>query len=100
MELRKRALGLSFGIVWGLVIMLGTWWLLLRGSKGGVVSKLSTYYIGYSYSWEGAIIGFIWGFVDGFIAGVLIAGFYNFFTRIIYKQKPMPEKKSVEKAMV
>ncbi len=100
MELRKTALGLTFGLLWGLIILLGTWWLLLRGAPGEVISKLSAYYIGYSYSLIGSIFGFIWGFIDGFIAGVLIAGFYNFFTRIIYKQKPMPEKKPVEKVIV
>lgn len=32
MELRKRALGIALGLVWGLAIMLGTWWLLIWGS--------------------------------------------------------------------
>lgn len=100
MELRKTALGFSLGLLWGLTVLLGTWWLLVRGAPGEVISKLSTYYIGYSFSWGGSILGFIWGFVDGFIAGVIIAGFYNFFVRIIYKQKPMPEKKSAEKVIV
>lgn len=89
MELRKTALGISIGLLWGLTILLGTWWLLVRDAPGDVISKLSAFYIGYSYTWGGAIIGFLWGFVDGFIAGVLIAGFYNFFCRKIYKQKPV-----------
>jgi hypothetical protein len=88
MELRKRALGLALGLVWGLAIMFGTWWLLLWDSPGDIVSKLSSFYIGYSYSWGGAIIGFFWGFVDGFIAGVLIAWFYGVFSKMIYKTKP------------
>lgn len=100
MELRKTALGLSLGLLWGLTILLATWWLLIRGAPGEVISKLSTYYIGYSFSWGGAVLGFIWGFVDGFIAGVLIAAFYNFFSGIIYKQKPMPGKIPVEKVTV
>jgi hypothetical protein len=88
MELRKRALGMALGLVWGLAIMFGTWWLLLWDSPGDIVSKLSSFYIGYSYSWGGAIIGFFWGFVDGFIAGVLIAWFYGVFSKMIYKTKP------------
>jgi len=88
MELRKRALGMALGLVWGLAIMFGTWWLLLWDSPGEIVSKLGSFYIGYSYSWGGAIIGFIWGFVDGFIAGVLIAWFYGVFSKMIYKTKP------------
>ncbi len=81
MELRKRALGISVGLIWGLTILLGTWWLLLRGNTGNIVSKLGAIYIGYTFSWGGAIIGFIWGFVDGFIAGFLIAWFYNIFSK-------------------
>ena len=85
MALRKRAFGLSFGLVWGLGIMLSTWWLLIQGSRGEILSKLDTIYLGYSYSWGGSFIGFIWGFVDGFIAGVLIAWFYDVFSKMIYK---------------
>jgi hypothetical protein len=88
MELRKRALGISLGLVWGLTILLGTWWLLIRGAPGEITSKLGMFYIGYSFSWGGALIGFLWGFVDGFIGGVLIAWFYEIFYKILYKQKP------------
>lgn len=77
MELRKRNLGFALGLVWGLAVMLGTWWLMFMGSPGEVISKLSGFYFGYTYSFVGGIIGFIWGFVDGFICGVLIAWFYN-----------------------
>ena len=87
MELRKRAFGLAIGLFWGLVILLGTWFLLLRGSPGEVFSKASSFYIGYSYSWGGAVMGFVWGFVWGFIGGVLIAWFYDIFAKKLYKPK-------------
>jgi len=89
MELRKRALGVAFGLVWGLAIMLGTWWLLIFGYKGELISRLGQFYIGYSFSWGGAVIGFIWGFVDGFIGGFLIAWIYNLVNKSI---KPKTEK--------
>ncbi len=91
MELRKRALGMALGLVWGLAIMFGTWWLIIGGYRGELISKLSQFYIGYSYSWGGAVIGFVWGFVDGFIAGVLIAWFYDLFCKIFYKSKKTAE---------
>ena len=91
MELRKRALGMALGLVWGLAIMLGTWWLLIFGYKGELISKLSQFYIGYCYSWGGALIGFLWGFAWGFIAGVLIAWFYDLFCKIFYKSKKTVE---------
>ncbi|GIK62070.1 MAG: hypothetical protein HND39_15655 [Ignavibacteriota bacterium] len=77
MELRKRNLGFALGLLWGLTVMLGTWWLLYWGSPGAIISKLSGFYFGYTYSFVGGIVGLIWGFVDGFITGVLIAWFYN-----------------------
>ncbi|MCJ7553467.1 MAG: bacteriophage holin [Ignavibacteriaceae bacterium] len=87
MELRKRALGIALGLVWGLAIMLATWFLLLRNASGELISKLSTFYFGYSYSWGGAFVGFLWGFVDGFIAGFLIAWIYNLVNKAINKPK-------------
>ena len=86
MELRKRNLGLALGLVWGLAVMLGTWWLLLMDSRGGTISLLGAIYFGYTYSFVGGIIGFIWGFVDGFITGVLIAWFYNLGNKL-FKRK-------------
>jgi hypothetical protein len=74
------------GLFWELVILLGPWFLLLRGSRGEIFSKASSFYIGYSYSWGGAIIGFIYGFVTGFIAGVFIAWLYERFCKILYKK--------------
>lgn len=87
MELRKRALGMAIGLVWGMIMLFGTWFLLLRGSPGEIFSKASTFYIGYSYSWGGAVIGFIYGFVTGFLAGVFIAWLYNIFCKMLYKEK-------------
>lgn len=88
MKLSKRALGFSLGLVWGLAILLVTWWFLfIKGTPGEYLTKLHTVYIGYSVSLGGSIIGFIWGFVHGFIAGVLIAWFYNLFSKSIYKSQ-------------
>lgn len=87
MELRKRALGLSLGLLWGLTILLITWWFLFRGLPGETLGKLGHIYLGYSVSWGGSIIGFLWGFLDGFIAGVLIAWFYDMFYKKLYKTR-------------
>jgi hypothetical protein len=85
MRIGKRALGLSVGLVWGSAVLLITWWLLIIESPGRTISKLSLVYYGYSFSWGGALIGFLWGLLDGFIAGVLIAWLYNFFSNKIFK---------------
>ena len=81
MKLSQKALGLSFGLVWGFTVLLATWWLLITGSSGLTISTLSHFYFGYTFSWLGGIIGLIWGFVDGFIGGVIIAWLYNLFNK-------------------
>jgi tetrahydromethanopterin S-methyltransferase subunit G len=87
MEIRKRALGIAIGLVLGLAMLLGTWYQLLLGSPGEIMSKFSNFYIGYTYSWGGAVIGLIWGFVYGFVAGFIIAWVYNFVNKFISKPK-------------
>jgi len=87
MEIRKRAMGISIGLVWGIAILLGTWWMLIFDARGQIFSKISTFYLGYSLSWGGSFIGFLWGFVYGFIAGFLIAWIYNLVNKAISKPK-------------
>ena len=79
MRFSKGALAISLGIVWGLCVLLATWWVVILDSNNYhfYMSKLDTFYLGYTVSWVGGIIGFIWGFVDGCIAGFLIAWIYN-----------------------
>jgi len=88
MEIRKRALGLSIGLLWGLAILFSTWWFIIMGIRGDILRNLQALYYGYSISWGGSFIGFFCGFVDGFIAGLLIAWFYGKFSKMIYKTKP------------
>ncbi len=84
MNLRKRALGLSLGIVWGLMVFLATLWSAFQG-RGATLRVLNSYYIGFSVSYPGAFIGLLWGFVNGFLVGLLIAWLYDLFCRILYK---------------
>jgi hypothetical protein len=83
MELRKRSLGIAIGLVWGLSVMLATWWLLIMGAPGTKISLLESFYFGYTYSFVGGLVGLFWGFVDGFIFGFLVAWIYNLVTKSI-----------------
>ncbi len=78
MKLSAKGLGLSLGILWGLSVFLATLWIIWRGG-GATLQKLSQFYLGYSVTLGGAIVGLIWGFVDGLIVGALIAVLYNAF---------------------
>ncbi len=79
MKLNVRALGLAGGIVWGSVIFLLTWWVLLLGYDGTLLSQLANVYLGYSVTWYGAFIGLLWAFADGFICCAALAWLYNRF---------------------
>lgn len=77
MRLNLKAFALACGIVWGLAVWLATWWLLVFGFQGQMISNLDHFYFGYSYSYLGGVIGGIWGFVDGGIGGLVFAWLYN-----------------------
>lgn len=80
MKLVPKAFGLSTGILWGVVVFLVTNVSLLRGGKGELLSRLALIYPGYSFSFVGSLVGFVWGFVTMFIIGWLLALLYNKFS--------------------
>ena len=74
-------LGLAFGILWGLGILItgvvSTW----HGVWGmDFVTAMGSVYVGYTNTYLGSIIGGLWGFVDGFITGIILAWLYNCLT--------------------
>lgn len=76
MELNKKAFGLATGILGGAAVLIATVMALIAGG-GEHITLLSKFYLGYSISPLGAVVGFIWGFIDGFIGGWLFAWLYN-----------------------
>jgi hypothetical protein len=78
MQLNKKALGLAAGILWGLSVLLMTVWAVMA-EGGNTLQVLARFYLGYSVSWTGALIGLGYGFLDGFIGGWLLAWLYNKF---------------------
>lgn len=77
MKFNIKAFSLACGIVWGVCVLLSTFWFVITGASGTTLGKLSKFYIGYSVSWGGAFVGLIWGFVDGLIVGAIFAWLYN-----------------------
>lgn len=80
MKLDKKALALTSGIIWGLMVLVMTLWVIWRGG-GTTLVLLQQFYFGYSISYLGAIIGLIYGFVNGFICGWIFAWLYNCFVK-------------------
>jgi len=73
------ALGISIGLLSGILIFVATNVLLYKGGEvvGPNLALLSQYFVGYEVSFGGSIIGLIYGLIAGFIVGWLIAMIRN-----------------------
>lgn len=89
-KLDKVALGLAAGIIGGLGLFLATVFLLIKGGNpvGPNLALLGQYFIGYTVTWKGSLIGLAYGSVCGFILGWSTAFLRNLFVAIyIYTVK-------------
>lgn len=78
-QLSGRAWGLAAGLVFGVGLLVATNILVLKGGArvGTHLSLLSTYFPGYSVTFVGSLIGFVYAFVLGYGIGRLVGGIYN-----------------------
>ena len=81
MKLNVRALALSLGIIWGVMIFLFTWWLYVRNISVGAPTLVGKVFPYFTISPLGSLLGLIYGFIDGFIMGAAIAWLYNRFNK-------------------
>ena len=88
--LHKRAFGIAIGLATGLLVFGATLVFLYRAPDVGPgLALLRHYFAGYTVSWQGAVVGFLWGFLTGFVAGWFFAfcrnltvGILIFFIRV------------------
>ncbi|NGX50648.1 MAG: hypothetical protein K1060chlam2_00496 [Chlamydiae bacterium] len=71
-----KSLALSFGIVWGMAVLL-TGWISMTGWGYQFVDVMSSVYTGYDATFVGGIVGGIWAFFVGAILGGTISMVYN-----------------------
>ena len=71
--------GIVFGLVLGLGIFVATLWLVIRGGPvvGPNLALLGQFFIGYTVTYWGSVVGLMYGFITGFILGFSIATIYN-----------------------
>ena len=83
--------GVVSGIVAGLVVFVATNWLVVKGGQVGAdgeivvgphLSLLSQFFIGYTVTFVGSLIGFAYAAVCGFVVGYCVAGMYNWFVSL------------------
>ena len=77
MKLNIGAFALAFGIWWGVGIFIATWWLIIAGMEPRAPLFIEHFYIGYSVTPLGSLLGLLWGFVCGTICGGILAWLYN-----------------------
>ena len=75
MKLDAKSFGLAGGILWGASVFVITWMKIL--GYGSALDVIKSYYIGYSVTPLGSIIGAVYGFFDMGIACILFALLYN-----------------------
>jgi hypothetical protein len=77
MRLRVLPLGIAFGLLSGLCMLVFAWAAWRFGYGTGFMLQYASIYPGYTSTLVGGIAGFAWGFFEGFICGALLAWFYN-----------------------
>lgn len=79
MRLNARAWGISTGMLLGGGLFLATVFLVIRGGPtvGQHLAMLRVFFPGYSVTWLGAFVGFIYAFVLGYGLGRIIGSVYN-----------------------
>jgi hypothetical protein len=67
------------GLICGSGLFIMTVWLLLEGGPqaGSHLQLLANYFIGYSVTWGGSLIGFLYGALTGGVLGWTIGFIYN-----------------------
>ena len=75
----EQGWGIAFGSVFGFGLFFATVFLVIRGGieVGRHLNLLSVYLPGYSVSFPGAIVGFVYAFVIGYGVGRTIGTVYN-----------------------
>ncbi|HLB57693.1 MAG TPA: bacteriophage holin [Gammaproteobacteria bacterium] len=71
------ALGISLGILSGVVMMLCAWAAMQWNYAMPMVSQWSAVFPGFEATLKGGFFGLAWGFLEGFIFGVVVSWLYN-----------------------
>ncbi|CAN5724171.1 hypothetical protein BH23GEM3_BH23GEM3_10080 [soil metagenome] len=81
LRLNARAWGIAGGLLCGIGLFVATMILVLRGGEhvGAHLGLLRVYFPGYSVTFGGSLIGFVYAFVVGYGLGRLIGTVYNRF---------------------
>lgn len=79
LRINEQGWGIAIGMVLGLGLFVATNFLIIRGGEdvGQHLSLLGVYFPGYSVTFVGSLIGFVYAFVVGYGIGRTIGVVYN-----------------------
>ena len=79
LRLNARVWGITVGLIAGLLLFVATNVLVLRGGDvvGPHLGLLGVFLPGYSVTFLGSLIGFVYAFVIGYALGRLVGAVYN-----------------------
>ncbi len=78
-KINVAAMAIVWAIFGGLVVFGMTAWLLIQDgpNPGQHLQLLSNYFIGYSVTWRGSLVGLFYGAVCGGVTGWAVGTIYN-----------------------
>lgn len=81
-EVNEQGWGIAFGLILGLSLLVATDVLVLKGGEGvgRHLGLLGVYLPGYSVTFIGGLVGFVYAFVIGYGMGRSIIAIYNSLT--------------------
>lgn len=84
MKLNVKAFAVTLGIIWGLIVFLYTWWIIVQGAYFNWEMPAGKVFLAYLYPFYkisplGSLIGLIYGVIDGLIVGAAFSWLYNQF---------------------
>jgi hypothetical protein len=84
LRLDAKVLGIVLGVLFALAIFVSTNWLVIKGGDpvGPHLQLLSQYFIGYTVTFRGSLIGAAYGFAAGALGGSLVGWIYNAVVRL------------------
>jgi hypothetical protein len=78
-RIQTGVLALTSALIGGIGLFVITAWLLIKGGPrvGEHLQLLGQYFVGYSVTWKGSVVGFFYGALIGGVVGWAIGAIYN-----------------------
>ena len=76
-KLNAVKFGLALGIIFAASMVFFSLWVMIVGTGQTWMNLTAEFYLGYSTTFTGMLLGAIYGFIDGFIFGFVLVWLYN-----------------------